>query len=80
MLDRYLFSIILFLVYNMNLFNTSLSDCDPTSLIFDENEVKRCVNKYIKSVNISKWSSHFNRIFVIPENSFNIKYFIKVSI
>lgn len=64
----------------MNLFNISLSDSDSTSLIFDENEVKRCVHKYISSVNISEWSSHFNHIFASPENSFNIKYFIKVSI
>ncbi|KAL4098767.1 hypothetical protein QTP88_023306 [Uroleucon formosanum] len=47
-------------------------------LVFDEIELRNNVNQYIKRMEMSEWSYNFNRIFISPGNSFNIKYFIKV--
>ncbi|VVC36925.1 P-loop containing nucleoside triphosphate hydrolase [Cinara cedri] len=61
----------------MSLFNTPLLDSNLSSLTVDEKELKNHINKYINHVEISDWSYHFNRIFISPENSFNVKYIIK---
>ncbi|XP_025190267.1 uncharacterized protein LOC112590887 [Melanaphis sacchari] len=59
----------------MSIFTSPLSDL--SRLIFDEIELKNNVNKYINRMKIPEWSYNFNRIFISPGNSFNIKYFIK---
>ncbi|XP_026811206.1 adenylate kinase 7-like [Rhopalosiphum maidis] len=61
----------------MSIFNSSLSDSYLSRLIFDEIELKNNVNQYIKNMKMFEWSCNFNRIFISPGNSFNIKYFIK---
>lgn len=60
----------------MSLFNTPLSE--PSNFLFDEIELKRSVDEYLNSMKIPEWSYHFNRIFISPEKSFNVKYIIKV--
>jgi len=62
----------------MSVFNESLFNSDPNILIFDKVELKRNVNKYIDHVKFSDWFYHFNRIFISPANSFNVKYYLKV--
>lgn len=62
----------------MSLFTVPLSKHRPTNLIFDEVEMNRNVNKYVNHVEGSEWTYQFNRIFIIPGNSFNMKYLIKV--
>jgi len=62
----------------MSIFNSTLSDNYPPTLVFDEIELKNNVNQYIKRMEMSEWSNNCNRIFISPGNSFNIKYFIKV--
>lgn len=64
----------------MSLFNIPLSDSNISSLSVDEKELKNNINKYINHMEIFEWSYHFNRIFIIPENSFNVKYIKKVII
>lgn len=64
----------------MSLFNTIIPESDQLSLIFDEVKLKRNVMKYINRVKTSTWYYNFNRIFISPGNSFNVKYLIKVPI
>lgn len=61
-------------VYNVS----STSGGDPMRLILQQTE--KNVNKYINRVEKYKWAYQFNRIFISPGNSFNVKYIIKVSI
>lgn len=62
----------------MSIFNTRIHESIQPCLIFDEIELKRNVRNYINNVKTSAWSYHFNRIFISPGNSFNVKYLIKV--
>lgn len=64
----------------MSLFNIPLLHNNISSTNVEEKELKNNINKYIKHVEIFDWSYHFNRIFISPENSFNVKYLIKVNI
>jgi len=61
----------------MSLYST-LFDSYPSRLVFDEIELKNNINRYIERMKTSEWSNNFNRIFISPGDSFNIKYFIKV--
>lgn len=62
----------------MSLFTVPLTETRTSNLIFDEVEINRNINKYINHVEGSEWTYHFNRIFIIPGDSFNVKYLIKV--
>lgn len=62
----------------MSLFTTPISESRPSNIIFDEVETNRNVNKYMNRIEGSEWTYHFNRIFITPGNSFNVKYLIKV--
>lgn len=65
----------------MSLFNehsSQLFENVPSNVIVNEIELKFSLSKYIDNMRTSEWSYHFNRVFISPGNSFNIKYIIKV--
>jgi len=64
------------LLINMSISNVPKSDGNQSRLIFEQTE--RNVNDYINHVKKSEWAYHFNRIFISPGHSFNVKYIIKV--
>lgn len=62
----------------MNIFNTPISENSQSCHISDKTELERKIKRYKSKVKVTEWYYHFNRVFISPGNSFNVKYIIKV--
>lgn len=64
--------------HNMNIFYTPLSENHPYSYYRDKIKLEREIKTYISHVKVDESWFHFNRIFISPGNSFNVKHIVKV--